>query len=220
MDEMTLLQGAAAKELSSQDALAMAELALINNDLNTCLRSLRIIKRQYLSDECSDEERDVKLALFRDAVNLYVSAFVGTGYKLNTETVYSAVEGFSEFFQWARDVRDTYAAHTFGPARQCAIAIAVDPKTGLSMGTGPVRLEWDFVTVEAVDELGKAATIASKYAAECGQHLNDEVNSQAEKLSKEEIAALPPARLHVPAPTELRMTRERFRKSKAKAPAH
>lgn len=208
-------QDPAAREFSSPKAIEMSEMALIHNDLNTCIRSIRVMQQRYMHPQTSDEDRDIKLALFRDAINLYVSAFVGSGIKLDQSIVYADIEGSQEFFQWARDVRDTYAAHTFGPARQCVACIAVDPHSGKSLGVGAMRMDLDIANEEAVHQLGVAATIAAKFAERSGRQLNDELIQDAAKLSAEQIAALPPARTHVPEWSELRMGRQRFRAIKA-----
>lgn len=202
------------KEMPGEKAIEMAEVALINNDLNTCTRLMRTIRERYLDDNLTDQDQDIKLALFRDAVNLYVSAFVGTGYKLDKGKVYADVEGGVGFFQWVLDVRNSYAAHTFGPARQCVAAIFTDPQTGKAVNVEPLRMEWDIVNNETTKLLGTASEIAAKYSVHLGKKLNSEVLAQAETMTAEEIAALPRAQLHVPAPDELKMERHAFRRIK------
>lgn len=207
-------EGSVAKELTSEKAIQMAEVALIHNDLNTCIRSLRLIKERYLADDLARADQDIKLALFRDAVTLFVEAFVGTGFKLTLGKVYSGV-GHQEFFKWARDVRDTYAAHSFGPMRQCSTVVAIDPTTGKVIGVGPFRMDLDIVNKEAVHELGKAAMIAGRYAEQLGRLLNDELLQEAVSTPLDELAKLHPAKLHVPDPSEYRMGRAAFRALKS-----
>ena len=203
------------KEMLGENAIELAEMALILADLNTSVHSLNIIKRHYLGDEITDEEWHIKCALFRDAVNLYVAAFSDTcDAGLDLESVYSDVEGFRDFFQWAADLRNSYSAHTFGPGRQCVTILMPDPVTGLAIGVGPFSCDWDPVTPESVGELAKAASIAASYAGARGKALNDQLFADAKKMSADTIAALPPAQIHIPGPTELRQNRHSFRRAK------
>jgi hypothetical protein len=201
------------KEMPGEKAIEMAEVALIHNDLNTCTRLMRTVRQRYLAEPLSDEDRDIKLALFRDAVNLYVSAFVGSGYKLDKAKIY-ADAGALAFFQWALDLRNSYAAHTFGAARQCVTQVMPDPKTGKALGVGPLRMDLDFVNGDSTEMLGKASEIAAKYCTLLGQSLNDELLAEAVTMTTEEIAALPNAHMHVPANDELTMGRHAFRRIK------
>lgn len=206
-------EGPVAKELKGAKAELMAELALIHNDLTACTRQLRLLRDEITVDAGAVEETVIRDALFRDSINLFVGCFEKRG--LDVETVFGSDDGGVEFFRWAKDVRDSYAAHRFGPARQAVAAVFVDPNTGLAVGVGPFHMQWTAPDGETLDQLLRAVAIAGRYAAQRGSDLNDELLGETTAMTAADLAALPPARLHVPGSEELRMGRASFRALKS-----
>lgn len=207
--------GHALRHISSPAASKLAEMILIHCDLKNVLNICYIIIERYSETEKENSEDTlVGLSLFRDCVVQFIACFGSNPQKhLDKNSVYQEEHpSFLEFFQIVLDIRDTYAAHNFGPLRQCIVGAVSIPR---EPGAEPVFVVGHVAMVPSVPERDwmmdfvKLVEIAERFADQSIRILSDEVFDTIKSTPCEEIMALPDVLLSNP-DGSLRMTRERF----------
>lgn len=203
------------QEFSSPEAIALSEAYLLENDLTTSLKNILLIidRHKYLHE--SPEEMCLAEALYRDAVVQFVGCFGRKPNQLSKERVLGGIEGAMESMSYLEDIRDSYAAHRFGPTRQNFIVVV--PMDGGGFGFKSFRLTLcvpaENVLPAYVDLINVALVAAKARIAE----LHEVVRLQLAELGSEGIAKLPGLKVRTPGADELTMTRTDFRTGK-KAP--
>jgi hypothetical protein len=113
-------------KLTSPLALEYAERALQHHDINHAIEAIRIWSSPLpgLSEAAA---RVVRTSLFRDAIVQFVGCFDKSDkqYRLVREDVFPRTGSAEEYFQWLLALRDTFAAHRFGPLRQAVTGASV-----------------------------------------------------------------------------------------------
>jgi hypothetical protein len=203
------------KELTTPLARELAEYILLQEDLRACLATTTLWFAKYAGrkDELSDEERLMGLSLFRDSIVMFVGCFDKSApLSLRAEDVYEVENGGLAFFKWLQDIRDSYAAHKFGPLRQSAVGVITNP-AGDVIGSGHLKMIWAGPEAVAKDQFLSFIRVACRFVdrriAEFGARLIEE----AKAMKPEELASLKDARLRAAEPESIRMSREKFRRT-------
>jgi hypothetical protein len=164
---------------------------LITQDLETAFRAIGVWRTNYGPlRELSRDERAVSLALVRDAVIQFVGCFDKTAeFSLVKEEVYPSDDRLA-YFNWLRDLRDSYAAHKFGPYRQCAVGVDL---------SGPARrirfVHQMYRGPQLGEQLEDFILIATKFAATRMLALVERLLRSLDSITDEELNALPIAEL-------------------------
>lgn len=202
-------------------ALLLAELNLTRYDCAAAKDMLSLLYRRQLAEAAGTATSDDAImngSLFRDGIVQFVACFgAAVKGKLPADDVYAQVSGGPAYLQWLQDLRDTYAAHSFGPQRQSIVSTlperAPDEDVihfGIMAYQGVdrdcLKMTIDFIElgITALDERNKQIT--------------QEVIAQVNLMSEDAIHALPPASFHAPAPDQLRMSRKGYRSTLAGLP--
>lgn len=196
------------KDLNNAETQELAELLLLQHDVRQSIEALRLwIEKE--AKATSQDERIIAGALFRDAIVQFIGCFDASApFKLSSDVIYAGVDGAQEYFKWLKDIRDAYAAHKFGRARQCVAGIMPQPDGPPTVGHlmsiyhGPA------------DPLGAAGIIAFMNISlgHIGSRIEDltaSIKTTAAEMSAEAIAKLPNVRLHGVDPDQLRKGRGR-----------
>jgi hypothetical protein len=115
-----------ARQFSSPQAVALTEAYLVASDLRKSLSNMKALIDHYPADDADTEERIIAEALFRDAIVQFAGC-VGDAAPLINEN--RAAKGKGEdidAIHYLQDFRDSYAAHRFGPLKQCVIAVIAE----------------------------------------------------------------------------------------------
>jgi hypothetical protein len=195
------------KDLNSAETKELSELLLLQHDVQTSMEAMRLWTAKQGAE--SPDDLIIAGALFRDAIVQFMGCFDSSApFKLSSDTIYSNVDGANEYFQWLKDLRDAYAAHKFGRARQAITGIIQSPDG--SPGVGQMTM------IYQGPQEAKAGTEIAAFMSICLKHINSRIETLraaittiATKMSAAEIAALPTARLYGVDPDQLRKGRRR-----------
>lgn len=205
MDRMAVRMSKPAKSLRSALARRYSEMSLLKIDLELSAKALRLWD-DHRQTEPSGDVAVLRLALFRDAVVQFIACFSPPGEHLNAKEVFGALDGGMEYYNWLRSIRDTYAAHRFGPLRQ-TIAAAIHSDVYEVIDIGALVMVYHGPSDEGAEDLHQFFEIACKAAREKQIELGAALLAESTKLSREQVEALQPAEL-TPVPNELiRMVR-------------
>ena len=202
------------REVTIPKARELTELKLIYDDIEHAICALNIIVSVY--PQSSDESRDthtVRLSLFRDAIVQFAGCFGQSRFKIDEKNVYKSQYGQLEYFYFIKALRDTFAAHAFGPSRQCSCFVGFDGEgnvkaimTNLMVYTGPDNNNY------AV--MAGFMQIALSYVDYRISIVQKEVEVLVKAMSAIELNALPSAILRVPGHEDLRKSRADFKSGK------
>jgi hypothetical protein len=197
------------RELDSPLARELGELNLICMDMETTFLAIDLWRVKYVPmKDMTSTERTVALALFRDAVVQFVGCFDRTAeFSLQKEDIYKTDRELA-YFAWLRDLRDSYAAHKFGPYRQCAV--------GVDVKTRRVRfLTQIYRGPTTAEQLQKFVAKAAVHAALRMKGIAEQLNRQTASLTDEQLAAMPISEIHPVTNSEMRMSRSKFLRSRS-----
>jgi hypothetical protein len=199
-------------------ARELAEMELINNDLNLSLSSLTIwVERYQPAGQKDEKERAIDGSLFRDGITQFVGCFDrNNAYPLVVETVYPNVGGIGPYFRWLRNLRNSYTAHRHGAARQCSIGALVRPGAGQFLGHTKLIVIYAGPSQEEHASLLAIIKMAISYVESRIAHLQQEFMAQASALPPEELLKLPPAPVQPQAPDQIGKSRGEVRKGIAR----
>ncbi|MDP2008794.1 MAG: hypothetical protein Q8K11_01330 [Phenylobacterium sp.] len=202
------------RELATPEALELAEWELISYDLDICLRNFSLLVERYDLPIRSEEDRAIFEALYRDAVVQLMGCFTNKDAKLSKDEVGAGLKGGKESIAYLQDLRDTFAAHNFGPQRQCYILALPEAKPG-QIGFTPLRVVFSLPVPEVMPDYVKLVEVAKRIVKRKTDVLRDAVLRQVLVMGLEGINALPPYDLVMPENDELRMSRKGFRAVRA-----
>lgn len=208
----TMSEPPVVKELNSPLARELGELQLIAKDIETSYRAIDIWRAQYAPlKNMSRDQQTISLALMRDAIVQFVGCFdKNSEYSLRKEAVYSTDDQLA-YFKWLRDLRDSYAAHSFGPYRQCVV--------GINMSAPSRRIHFIdqiYRGPHTGEQLLEFIAIAGTYSANRMLELIEKLLRSLDAVTDEELNALPVARTHSVDQTEVRMSRKAFLRNRPK----
>lgn len=165
---------------------------LLQADLNLSAEAIRLwIARSDM--EFSEENAVIGLALFRDAIIQLFACFSPPGEHLDAKQTFGGVDGGMTYFNWLRSIRDTYAAHRFGPLRQSVPAVVQDDDMKV-MGIGSFMMVYQGPG-EGHEDLRSFFAIACQAANAKIAELEQALLEEARNMDPLEIANLPIATL-------------------------
>jgi len=206
------------RELTSPLARELAEYTILRNDLHDSFQMMKLWFEKYAGqqDNQTAEERLIALSLFRESIILFVGCFDESARThLSASDIYKDEDGGMVFFQWLKDIRDTYAAHKFGPLRQCVVGVILDD-SGRLIGTGHQHQLFAGPVAEQKASLLSFIRLADPFLKakikEIGKQLVEAVNA----MTPAELANLKIARTHPVDAPKIRTSRESFLRSISK----
>ncbi len=200
------------KKVETPEARELAELHLLKVDLDHAHRALELA---FNMPEQGEDGHVVVLSLLRDAIVQFCACFgKSEPYKLDKNEVFKGRDNWEMAFDAILDKRDTFAAHRFGPDRQCDILAGF--LAGSTPQAGYINLVWTGFTPEQAPNVLLLVAIAREYVEGKIAAQTAVVNQQLAGMTQEELIALPDNL--VTAPGLLRQSRERHRKSTAPKP--
>jgi hypothetical protein len=198
------------KEVPFHDAVRISELFLLLQDLKECRRAAELWIELFGKDEkLSSDDIVIANSVIRDVIVQLVSCF-DTQYAHNlkkNEVFKQPLE--IEYFNHLVEIRTTYAAHRFGPLRQCSIGVVVEGgkcKDIAYSGKAFAGLEPDSAP-GLVILINNAGAFAQQKFDEARQVLLAKMAA----LTPEQVAALKPAKAdHDVDVKKLRVGRDEF----------
>lgn len=213
------MQGAL-KQLGSPLEEELAEMHLLLQDLTHSILAITLWFQKYAPEanvQLSQEDFLISNSLMRDSIVQFVGCFDKTAqHKLNEQEVFGHIEGGIECFQWLKDIRDSYAAHKFGPLRQWVAGIIVS-EDGIIMGTGNFGMpSWPFDKAQE-QKIIRCMHTTRQYIETQIKTLENKLLSEAQKLTPEELSNLPNARTYALNSSEIRTSRKKLLDARKKA---
>lgn len=212
------LDGAIYKRLDTPEATYLAELYLLQGDLNAAYAALELYFDEYaLEDGGAGNVAIISASLFRDGVLLYCSVFSTSdkdGVKLKPEAVYGHQADWEAFYTTLTDMRHAFVAHNFGPQRQHNIVVAcVEIEDELQ----PAAFTQFFIRFGGWAASEKTPLLS--FIDTARNHLEQRI-SEAEAgvmntvavLTPKQLNALPIAEVTIPSRKDFRTSRAAFRK--------
>jgi hypothetical protein len=196
-------------EVTTPEALALAEFDLIVHDLSTAKTSLEIIYQQA-QGEATPSQMHICQALFRDAVVQFVECFGKHG--LNDKDVYQNVNGGLETIEYFKRLRDGYAAHRFGAGRQCAVVVTELAPDQFAFGR--FHLMMGIPSPAILPDYISFVEVAIKAARSRADELSTAVAQQLDVMTAAEIRALKRLAMRTPDGHEFKYSRGQFRGEK------
>jgi len=207
------------KLLSTPEAEHLAELYLIQGDLNAAYDTLDLYFTKYAVTDMPKEGRAaiISPSLFRDGILLFCSCFsTKDGSKLHPEAVYAHLgKDRLEYAQKLLDVRDAFVAHNFGPQRQHSIVIVCPEIDGKLVPYGFTQYFIRFAGWVASErkQLLSFIDVAREHLKGRIESAEIPVLQQVMALTLEELEALPEAEVAIPDAKDYKSSRSRFQKS-------
>jgi hypothetical protein len=199
------------KEVKTPLARELAELVLLEADIKASRDAFRLWFSKYAGrkDELTAEEALISLSLFRDSIILFVGCFDSTApVALSALELYPAAANIS-YFQWLKDIRDSYAAHKFGPFRQCITGVMVDGE-GIVIRSGYTIRLYAGVVAEAKDDIISLINVAGRYLEKRIFALSKQLTEYGMAMSADDLNSLQIAKTHDVEPHEVRKSRSKF----------
>lgn len=196
------------KRIDTPEARELAELLMMESDLRHANRALKIAA-DMLPEENDLDGAAIRLSLVRDAIVQVCACFGPTEpFKLNLDEVPSvADQQWQDFYRFILDKRDTFAAHRFGPDRQCEIMAFVGE--GVGPRTSHIRSSWcGFADADHGNFISFVGRVGLHVEGRI-KTMTEIVNLQLAQMSSEELGALPEALITVAG--SLRTSREKYR---------
>ena len=204
------------KELTTPLARELGEYTLLKNDIEESFRVMKLWFEKYAGrkkHELTKEEELIALSLFRNAVIMFVGCFDESAeVSLSASAIYGSKVGGMEFFKWLKDIRDSYAAHKFGPLRQCPVGVLMD-ETGNILGGGHQIQIYAGPVASSKELILSFISVAGRFIERKVAELATQLLQDAKKMSAVELAALKAARVYDVPPHQYRTSREAFLRS-------
>ena len=204
-----------ARTVNTPAAKLYSEWTLLVHDLEYALSRAHLWKETVKAESLGESPARVAVSLFRDAVISFVSCFdKQVPVHLDPAVAFGTLEGASEYFDWLRDMRNTWVAHRGGPLRLCVAAIVIDEQTGDVQGLGHLSHLYLGPKPNAADDLARVIEAALDHSRgeqrAHERHLRDDL----EKLNSQERLNLPRATTTIPGSTNIRMGRKKYQNIK------
>lgn len=217
------------KALTGQLVHDVEEMHIIKDDLDNCWRNLTLYYEQYFDVETNPEDSRfvIKTSLFRDAVTLFCACFSinpAERIKLVANEIYGHLdEGWKSYYQYIRDLRDSYAAHNFGPVRQCQVFAIMewnDAKDRVRfVGTGHRIPRFAGLPKGEKDRLLAFIGLARDAIVARLNSAREELDAQLLKIGPDALFQYPDLEdPEYPKSNEVRIPRDRFLKSRKPKP--
>lgn len=204
------------KFLITPEADALAELYLIRGDLRQAQRTLSLYFEKYAYAEGIDQGdfATISSSLFRDGILLFCACFsTSDPNKLNPKSTFGHLEDWEAYCQRLLDIRDSFVAHNFGPARQHHIVVIALEADGELVPAGFVEVFMRFAGWIAAEgnQLLQYVEVALEHVAARIEDAEQPVYETVAAITADELAALPDAELTIPDNRDLRSSRAAFR---------
>ena len=210
------------KEISTPAASELAEYILLQSDIKAALSMMTLYFEKYAGKkDLPEQERYLVLSIYRDAITNFIGCFSPakgtTGVYLDADVVYASAKNGLSYFKWLKDIRDSYAAHRFGPYRQCVVGIV--PNAGNAViGTGNLQMIYSGPVPDGKGDMLSFISVAAKYVDAKIRELGAVVLEEARQLTPEQIAALPVATVRpVDDPGNVRISRAAFQRGASRS---
>lgn len=209
------------KRLNTATANELAELILLQHDIGSCLNAMKLWSERFANrDSMSQEEQTIAQSLFRDAIVQFIGCFDRTAkYRLFPDDVYQDIDGGIEYYNWLKDIRDAYAAHKFGPLRQCVVGVFLDTTGTKALTVGDLVHIYMGPADNGGPMIFNFIRIASRHLDEKIEKLQKEMLLEVQGMSPEALSALPNARTHGVDPGDVRQSRAEFDRSVSGTPS-
>lgn len=201
---------AGGRELATRDALELGEWNLILHDLETALGNIEVLMTVYNGPDMPKRDHVIAEALYRDAVVQFVGCFDDDPRKckLSKGEVYRDVPNGLDAMKYLQDLRDTFAAHNFGPMRQCYLIVMPGE---LASAFRPLRLTYSLPIPDLLPEYATLIRAAMKAATDKILALHEKVVAHLGELGAAGIGKLPLVSIRTAQPHEMRQSRASFR---------
>ena len=164
------------------------------------------------SESTNPRNQNAAVSVLRDGIVTFVSCFDPEApVNLESAVVYGEVAGGVEYFQWLKDIRNTWIAHRGGPHRQCVTAVIVDDRSGDLDGLGHLAHMYQGPKPDAAGDLIRMIEIALRYTNGELHRRERSVRKELEAMGGEARKRLPEAQTIIPGSVELHLGRRRFR---------
>ena len=215
MTEPTL-DGAIFKQVTDHGAAELAELYLLQGDLDASYDAMRLYFEKYTGEEMGEEDIVISTSLFRDAIVQYAGCFSRSKKekaKPTPEAVYGHLTGWEGYFQAIHDLRDAFVAHNFGPQRQHhVVAILQTESSELRFDAlGQTFARFGGWGVEEKDNILSFIDIARQHMSNRIRLAEIVIAEMLNRMTSEQLAALPQATLAIPRSEDFRLSRSRYR---------
>ena len=210
-------RGSTLLELAFPEARLLTELWVLEANVKHSVTALKLLHDNYCHDTSNDEEgRTIAAALYRDAIVQFMSCFDfkknKRGVLLDSDEVYSSVDGGSEYFKMIKDTRDAFAAHSFGMLRQLLLGVYLDD-SGKIGGFERLNVSFTVPTKEGVVECIKFMSFTGSALVKKINDLGLIVKAKAEAMSLEELATLKTAEVRIGGHEDFGLSRGQYKGS-------
>ena len=204
-----------ARTLNTPAARSYVEWTLLVHDRDYALSRARLWREAATASAPGDSPPGVAVSLFRDAVISFVSCFdKQVPVHLDPAHVFAALDGAVEYFEWLRDMRDSWVTHRSGPLRLCVPAIVIDEQTGDVEGVGHLRHRYLGPKPKAADDLVRVMEAALEHSRVEQRRRERRLRDDLEKLNRHERLNLARANTTIPGSSQIRMGRSKFQNIK------
>ena len=213
------------KRIPGADAEHLGELLLIRSEVEGSRAAMQLYFDKYAHAPEGSAAFLIKMSLFRDAVIQFAGCFTKDrtdNVRMNPEEVFGHIKGWEKLANWFHDLRDFYAAHSFGPQRQHDV--------GALMEWNETRTRYRVLelTENYIQYLGPNTrrdrdqtlhfmTVAVEFANKSVKEARLALRKHIMELGPEAVFRFPDYVPTIPDPTEIRIRRERFREKRGVA---
>lgn len=199
------------KEITTPLARELAEYVLLWRDLKTASDAFGLWHHSYpFRPDLAGPDRLISQALFRDSVVMFIGCFDKSApISLSPMDVYNSRDGSLKYFEWLKDIRDSYAAHRFGPLRQCVTGVLVDD-AGLVVNATYTWQDYAGPKAAGKDDLLEIVEKAVRFADLKVKALAAQLKAYAKTLTPEQLMALKEASVRPVELHEIRSSRSKF----------
>ena len=200
------------RALETRQGREYAEWVLLVADLQFSLERVQMWEGMASSDSTDPQNQKAAVSVLRDGVVTFVSCFDPEApMSLVPAVVYGEVAGGVEYFEWLKDVRNTWIAHRGGPHRQCVTVAIVDEQSGDLVGVGHLAHLYQGPKPDAAGDLIKVIKMALSHANGELRRRQISVRKELEAMGEEARRRLRRANTTIPGSSEIRLGRRRFR---------
>lgn len=207
----------AAKQLGSPIEEKLAEMYLLLEETKQSMAAIKLWFQKYVPEtgtHPSEEDTLICNALLRDTIIQFVGCFDKTTvYALDEKEVFQHIEGGAEYIQWLKDIRDSYAAHKFGPLRQCVAGIMVGEDGKINGISYLAQYGYPFDETQEQQMLRCINTV-HQYLGTKIKGLEERLTAEAQALEPEELLNLPNARTYGLSSSEIRTSRKKLQNTR------
>lgn len=206
-------------ELTGPTAALLCELLLVESDLNFSLSAMALWEETYAEKRDDPDGKTVALALFRDAIIQFVGCFGDEDKgKLSREAVYGQSPDDLATFDWMKDLRDSFCAHSHGSFRRCevfALLETVQPGLASFAGVGHWRAIWD--GPNHAQPLLELMTPAMDPLQDRIRATRAQLENEFLAMGPKELSSLRKSKVVLAKPDEVRLTRKQMRGGKGRS---